>query len=148
MTRTIATLASLLATFAGCGPPQVGGLAPDAGSGASPGRTAKYSAIAGTIFAVSCATSGCHTGDPPVRAPDSFDAALAYDLVGKPSLQVSAMPVIDPGNPGNSYLMSKLRGTAATVGGVATRMPLNGPPLPGDDIADIESWIRAGAPND
>jgi hypothetical protein len=83
-----------------------------------------------------------------VRAPDSFDTALAYDLVGKPSLQVSAMPVIDPFSPGNSYLMSKLKGTAATVGGVATRMPLNGPPLPGDDIADIESWIQAGAPND
>jgi hypothetical protein len=148
MTRTIASLTSLLAIFAGCGSPQVGGLAPDAGSSTSPGRSAKYSTIAGTVFATSCATSGCHTGDPPVRAPDSFDAARAYDLVGKPSLQAPAMPVIDPGNPGNSYLMSKLKGTAAAAGGVATRMPLNGPPLPGDDIADIESWIQAGAPHD
>ena len=148
MTRAIASLTSLFAVLAGCGTPQVGGLAPDAGSGTSSGRSANYSTIAGTIFAASCATSGCHTGNPPVRAPDSFDAALAYDLVGKPSLQAPAMPVIDPGDPGNSYLMPKLKGTAATVGGIATRMPLNGPPLPADDLADIESWIQAGAPND
>ena len=144
MTRATAILVTLLA--AACGSPDVGGPTPGGPSAAGPAP--KLSTLAGSVFAPTCATSGCHTGHPPVRAPDSFDAALVHELVGKPSLQVPAMPIIDPGNPGNSYLMPKLRGTAASVGGVATRMPLNAPPLSDRDIAAIESWIQAGAPND
>jgi len=58
------------------------------------------------------------------------------------------MPLVDPCNPDHSYVILKLRGTAATAGGVATRMPLNAQPLSDDDLAAIESWIAAGAAHD
>jgi len=145
MTRATALLVTLLATGPGCGSPAVGDPVPDAGS---TGPTPKLSTITANVFAPTCATIGCHTGNPPVRAPDSLDPPLVYRLVGKPSLQVPAMPIVDPGNAGHSYLVQKIEGTAASVGGVATRMPLGSAPLADDDIAAIQAWIQAGAPND
>ena len=130
---------------AGCGSPRVG----EGNPAPSYGPASSYTTIASTVFALSCATQGCHTGAPPPNAPDSFDPERAYDaIVGQPSLQVPSLPLVDPGNPDHSYVVLKIRGTAATVGGVATRMPLNAQPLSDADVAAIESWILAGASND
>lgn len=48
--------------------------------------------------------------------------------------------MIAPGNPDTSLLVQKLKGTAD-----GARMPMNRPPLPTDQIAKIETWIREGA---
>lgn len=62
-------------------------------------------------------------------------------LVNVPSTEVPALLRVQPGNPGNSYLIQKIEGTAA-VGG---RMPLGGQPLPAATIAAIRQWITDGA---
>ncbi len=78
----------------------------------------------------------------------SLETGQGYaEMVGISATQTTGKRVI-PGDPANSYLIQKLRGTAQSVGGVATRMPLNAPPLDPATIAAIEAWIARGAPND
>jgi hypothetical protein len=140
MKRAIHGLVLILAAL-GCGGPRTGAGVP----ASAHGPAATYSDVT-AVFALSCATQGCHTGNPPAGTPDSFDPQYAYDaLVGQPALQVPSMPLVDPGNPDHSYVVLKLRGTASGVGGVATRMPLNAHPLSDEDQAAIEGWILAGA---
>ena len=106
MTPTRSNLPALVAlALAACGQPRVGAPTP----GAITGPAATYETIASRVFALSCATQSCHTGSPPPNAPDSFDPERAYDvIVGQPSLQVPAIPLVDPGNPDHSYVILKL----------------------------------------
>ena len=144
MTRAIPFGLVLSIAALGCGAPRTGESVP----ASVHGQAATY-ADATAVFALSCATQGCHTGNPPTNTPDTFDPQYAYDaLVGQPAIQVPSMPLIDPGNPDHSYTVLKIRGTASGAGGVATRMPLNAPPLSDEDRAVIESWILAGASHD
>ncbi len=141
MRAALLLLSAALVAAAACDAPRTGEavqVAPIGGDGPS------FSTVA-PILASNCATGGCHTGNPPAGAPHSFDADLAYQVVGMASDQVASMPLVDPGKPENSYLLHKLKGSAGAVGGIASRMPLNAQPLSDDDIATIEAWIAAGA---
>jgi hypothetical protein len=51
---------------------------------------------------------------------------------------------VDPGNPANSFILEKLRGTLAP--GEGEPMPLELKRLPARAIALVEEWIAAGAP--
>jgi hypothetical protein len=127
-----------------CGDPRVGGPLPVASPAPS-----TFSAIEQNILIPRCATSGCHSGNPPSATPLSLDPDVALlGMVGQPAQQLSTMSQIEPRQPDASYLLLKLRGTAGTAGGVATRMPIGDAPLSDDEIAGIEAWIREGAPND
>lgn len=63
---------------------------------------------------------------------ESYDTLMAGNSINK---------VIIPGEPQESILVQRLKGV------LLPRMPLNSSPLPGDEIAVIETWIREGAPN-
>lgn len=54
------------------------------------------------------------------------------------------MPFISAGDPDNSYLLHKMKGTAGDVGGVSSVMPPTGA-LSESDIQIVEDWIAAGA---
>lgn len=101
--------------------------------------------IQAVVFTPSCATAGCHTGGG-VMLPTSLNLSNAdashTALVG----QISAtpgilMPLVDPFQPANSFLMHKLNGTQ-TQGG---QMPLGQAPLDAAVIAEINQWILDGA---
>jgi methionine-rich copper-binding protein CopC len=101
-----------------------------------------YKEIQDTVFTPICIA--CHQGG---NAPLGLrlDAASSYAmLVGVPSVQVPLLLRVEPGDPGRSYLVRKIEGTAATGG----RMPLGGPALPQDRIDLIRAWIAAGASAD
>lgn len=90
------------------------------------------------VLTAACGT--CHiTGS---SGNFNFAAGLSA-LVNVPSNQ-SALPYIAPGNPDNSYLVAKIRGTQASVGGGGVTMPLGGM-LPPADILLIEGWVAGGA---
>lgn len=55
----------------------------------------------------------------------------------------SGTPSIIPGKPESSLLIQVVKGTAAEV----KLMPPQGGPLKPDQIADLEAWIRVGAPD-
>jgi hypothetical protein len=99
------------------------------------------------IFTANCALSGCHAGASP-QLGQNLSAGNAYaSIVDVPSQEVPVLDRVEPGDPDRSYLVNKIEGTAAAVGGVETRMPLGQDPLPQSDIDLIRAWIAAGAPN-
>ena len=69
-------------------------------------------------------------------------AATFKSLVGVPSIEQPAVERVKPGDPDASYVVLKLEG-AASISGV--RMPFGGPYLSAAQIAQVESWITAGA---
>jgi hypothetical protein len=99
------------------------------------------------IFTANCALSGCHAGASPQLGQNLSPGRAYASIVGVPSQEVPALDRVEPGNPDDSYLVHKIEGTAAAVGGVDTRMPLGLGPLPQPDIDLIRAWIAAGAPN-
>lgn len=93
----------------------------------------------------SCALSGCHVPPNPPRGLD-LSAAVAYaNIVNVPSQQLPAMNLITPGNALQSYLMHKLDGTQASVGGSGAQMPRNATPLSQGERDQIRDWIQQGA---
>jgi hypothetical protein len=83
-----------------------------------------------------------------------LESGQAYgDLVGviaqNPAAQAAGMLRVDPGNPDNSYLLTKL--TLPTVFDLqlGSRMPLGQPVLSPTQIEQVRAWILRGAlPNE
>jgi hypothetical protein len=70
----------------------------------------------------------------------------SYDqLVDVPAEQAPALDRIEPGDVAASYLIHKLDGTQADVGGSGTPMPQIGM-LDEQQRATIDAWITQGAP--
>jgi hypothetical protein len=133
----------LAAGAAACGGevPRVG---PHVYTGAT-GDAGTYDGIASTVIVPRCATGACHGGATPVNFP-SCEADRWYDaMVGVPSLQAPGMNLIEPGDPEQSYLVHKLRGTQGVVGGGGARMPVADAPLGDAEQAALEAWITNGA---
>jgi hypothetical protein len=104
-----------------------------------PNLQATFTSIQANVFTPIC--TACHVG---AAAPQGLmlDAASSYALlVGVASTEQPNILRVAPGNPGASYLIQKLEGTAA----VGARMPLNGTPLVQSDIDIIRQWITDGA---
>lgn len=98
-----------------------------------------FEASVAPILESSC---GCHIGGAGGLAfgDDPYDA-----LVGAPARALD-MPYVEPGDLEGSYLVHKLRGTQADVGGNGGPMPI-GDSLSEDQVATIEAWVEAGAPD-
>jgi hypothetical protein len=94
-----------------------------------------------------CTGGGCHSGDNPAQGLDLTEGAAHEDLL-RASKQDPLTLLVTPGNPTNSYLMMKLRGTG--VSGLQMPREADGPgePLSEAELEVIERWIVAGAPND
>jgi OmcA/MtrC family decaheme c-type cytochrome len=119
------------------------GLAPSGASGVS----ATWSSIAQEILVPRCASASCH-GGPPENYP-ALDAATGWAaLVEAPSEQAGGMTLVEPYAPEASYLLLKIRGEGASVGGIGTPMPIQDAALTPSEIAAIEAWIANGAQND
>ncbi len=93
-----------------------------------------------TIIAPRCSGQPglCHNGqfEPNLSTPGN---TYAY-LVGRPSIEKPTLLRVNPGSPGTSVFIDKLRNR-----NVATRMPLGADPLDEAQIALIEAWISGGA---
>lgn len=107
--------------------------------GAGAPLTADFASIQENVFTPVC--SVCHAG---AGAPEGLelDAGHSYALlVGVPSTEVPSVLRVKPGDPDNSYLIQKLRGTAS----VGARMPFGEAALPDATLAVISQWISDGA---
>ena len=133
---------ALCAAASGCYPTAGPPVPPEVGAAGS------WSDLSARIFVPRCATAGCHGGNPPAVAP-TFDADASWAaVVGVQSDQAPSLSFVEPGKPEKSYLVAKLRGTAAAEGGSGARMPPNDAPVSDADLALIEAWISNGAQND
>ena len=95
------------------------------------------------IFDQSCAYAGCHGSVQPAADLD-LTAGNAYDSLMRFSMQNPTQALVEPGNPTNSYLMTKLSDNG--VAGV--QMPKNGEALDEVSVGIIRQWISEGAAND
>jgi hypothetical protein len=112
------------------------------------GVTSTFDQIQRHIFTPTCALPTCHNVAQGLHNM-SLSPGEAYDnLVGvTPSNGAAAAAGklrVDPGNPGNSFILQKLRGEL--VEGEGERMPLDLKRLKTLFIQLIEEWIAAGAP--
>jgi len=111
----------------------------------SPISAATLDALQTSLFAPTCAVSGCHSGPAGGALPAGMDLSSAdasfASLVGIASLQQPGLLRVTANDPDNSYLVQKVEGTAAT----GARMPLGGGVLDQAVIDDIRQWISDGA---
>ena len=103
-------------------------------------RTEATLAEVSEVFAVSCVTSGCHSGGDPA-AGLSLEGDFAGRIVGVASEQRSDLKLVDPGNPNKSYLLMKVRGDDEII---SQQMP-PGNPLSAEQVEIIRAWIASGA---
>jgi mono/diheme cytochrome c family protein len=93
------------------------------------------------IFEDECTMCHDEGGDPT----DPGDLNLEVppgSLIGQRSVVVDK-PLVDPGNPANSYLLDKLYGSPDMVGDL---MPPGGEPLPEEQLQAVEQWIASLPP--
>ena len=114
----------------------------------APNENSTYHEIQEYVFDKSCANSVCHA-DPANAGNLNLSYGLSYeDLVGSapqnPAAAAAGMKLVDPGNPENSFLLTKLMGPTAPEQGA--RMPFGGGVLHNGKIDAIRMWIEAGAP--
>ena len=113
-----------------------------------PDENSTYHDIQEYIFDKSCANSVCHAA-PQDAANLNLTFRLSYqDLVGRvprnPAAAAAGMKLVDPGNPENSLLLTKLMGPESPE--LGQRMPYGMGPLHKGKINAVRTWIAAGAP--
>lgn len=117
---------------------------------AAPAAAPTLANLRSTLFNPSCTFSSCHGGKTPIYLPlDGAD--LHAVLLGDPTLADTEMPLVDPGDPGNSWLYQLVsRCDPRDDSGVAhIHMPFNAPNLLDPrTIATLRAWIEAGAKDD
>lgn len=139
-------VALLLAAFTGC---TNGDAVLGLGSVTSPpGAQVSLANDVQPIFNMNCAIAGCHDSVTmaqfqSLEAQDIFDPVLG--IVDVDSSQVPALKRVEPGSADLSYLILKLEGTQATVGGGGAQMPRFATPLTAPTIQVIRDWIDQGA---
>lgn len=98
------------------------------------------------IFTQSCALSRCHSGVSPAGDMNLVEG-LAYANIVDITSSVPSLKRVRPGLPDSSFLVHKIQGTQASVGGAGLRMPAANCCLSQDQIDLIRSWIAKGALN-
>ncbi len=101
------------------------------------------------IFDKSCggATGTCHFKAAPSAMLSLKMGESHGSLVTSNSLQCNPQggrKLVEPGDPGNSYLIDKLQGIQLCSG---VKMPSGAPKLADADITKIVNWVCAGAAN-
>lgn len=136
--------ATALLLLLACGP------APEVGDRQEPGQdlTPTLGSIQQHILTPSCATSACHSGNPPRSAPVSMDLGRSYAQMVEVQSGQAPLQLVNPGHPEASYLLLKMEGTAGSAGGVSTLMPIGAPALPPEQLEAIRTWIANGALDD
>jgi len=99
------------------------------------------------ILTANCALSGCHAGGNPQLGMNLSEGSARQAIVNVPSVEVPTLMRIKPGLPDSSYLVHKIQGTQASVGGSGGQMPFGASPLTQAQVDTIRSWVSVGALN-
>jgi hypothetical protein len=115
------------------------------------GTGISYSGSIKTLLNNTCASVGCHGGSSPMQGLNLTSASSYSNLFDVAATEVPALKRVRAFRPDSSYLVHKIQGTQATVGGSGVRMPegctTNNSCLSNATINLIRDWILQGAPN-
>jgi hypothetical protein len=125
-------------------PPLVAKFAPEC----SQAPADSFAAIGDVIFTgKGCSAGGCHSGSAP-QAGMNLSSNVAYGNIVNVNSRTSSLQRVLPGDASSSYLFRKV--SAKTNPG---SFPISGSPMPrnnrvlsNDELAALELWINAGAP--
>ena len=117
------------------------GTSPENGNGNNPPT---LSGDVQPILTANC-TTGCHGGAQPILGQNLSEGQTIASTVNVASSELPTMDRIEPGEPDNSYLVNKIQGTQASVGGIGERMTLNRDALTQEQIDIVRAWIADGA---
>jgi mono/diheme cytochrome c family protein len=131
MTRTIPTLLACLAVAG------VGHAEPTAGASG-------FARQVQPLFDANCVA--CHQ-TAGASGGLNLEEGIAYRAIVARKRADGEQVYVVPGDPASSYLLRKLKGTHAQVGGTGEQMPPTGP-LDNASVATIQRWIEAGAKHD
>ena len=124
-----------------------GGKAAGGGAAGSDPSSATFTQVK-VIFQASCGTGNCHlNGKSEGKLQLDGDVAYAH-LVGTPATVAPGKMRVAAGDPGASFLMTKLYGNVAADGSEGAAMPLIVGSLEADQIAIVKVWIQSGAKDD
>ena len=97
-----------------------------------------YAEIIQPIFDGKCVS--CHGTSGGLTLVDGY-----ANLVGVDSTEAAGMKLVVAGDPDSSYLINKIMGTQADVGGSGVQMPKDGAALDPGSMSAITQWIVDGA---
>lgn len=129
----------MLVFAAGCADPHYGAVI-DSDPNAAVAIEHPLSADVQAIWDNNCGT--CHVGDSEYQIPFLDDG---YTATVNVESSIAGLSYIVPEDPDNSYLLAKLRGTQALLGGGGGNMPQGGT-ISDTDLETITNWITDGAP--
>jgi hypothetical protein len=92
------------------------------------------------IFDNRCAFAGCHAGPNAPQGLDLTEQFVIPALVNRPSAGKPDLMRVKGGDPANSYLIMKVKGSPGIAG---DPMPKSGERLSAAEIAALEAWITA-----
>jgi hypothetical protein len=129
-----------------------GACGPDtAPADAAPGEPT-LAAVRSDILNSTCALGSCHAPATNAAKLNLSETGICHLLVNHASCLFPDKLLVVPGKPEASFLLDKLRGINLEgtpnpeCGTTNERMPLGQPSLPSHKLAQIEEWIRSGAP--
>lgn len=108
-----------------------------------PGGVVSYTADIEPLMVAGCTSMGCHGFPMPQDGLDLREGAGYASMINVPSDQCGERMLVAPGQPSESYLLSKMTGTDLCMGG---QMPKGDPPWSAEQIELLSSWICQGAP--
>lgn len=109
------------------------------------GHDAKSEDFAAVAALLDQRCSVCHNKDGAPGAADlNLEPDAAYAMLLRKSTE-APLDIVSPGDPDKSYLIAKLTGNQAKVGGWGETMPVGQGQLPPEELGIIKRWIANGA---
>lgn len=107
-----------------------------------------FDQIQSDVFDQSCLAGACHNsatraGNLSLAAGESYDQLVGI-LPDNSAARDAGFFRVLPDSVAESFLVAKLTGDLSA--GEGSQMPIGAPPIASDQIANIEAWIDAGAP--
>lgn len=109
-----------------------------------------YNTSIRTLLNNTCASAACHGATNPMEGLNLTSGSSYTNLVERASMQVATLKRVRAFRPDSSYMVHKIQGTQATVGGTGERMPegCSGATCLSDATINlIRNWILQGALN-
>lgn len=116
---------------------------PDAGMVVTPRPPREYCDAVETVFRPSCGNGSCHTNRGATIGDFGAGQAEAASYVGRGSVRDAACGlIIDPVEPQNSLILTKVTGTYPSGMNCGGRMPVGSFEITDDQIDCISDWVE------